>query len=180
MNEFKKNYVIESVINCVLLFLSFCFIYLPVVIVSYIKDKDSEFKLSFIFLIVFLIFILYKTISSYKKSKRETTVDVILSENEIIHGKLYFDLDKISKISYNPGIYNKADTKKNRPSELVFETLDNEKHIITSPSLQLVKQLKEKCKNATYKTIGIKAITFSVIVPLLMGLSISILSYFFL
>lgn len=180
MKEYKKNYLVESLVNWIWLFLTICFILLPVIIVSYIKDKETDFNYVFIFLVVYFLFILYKVANSIKKTKQETKIDVIISENEIMHDKFYFELERINKISYNPGIYDKADTRKNRPSELIVETLDNEKHIITSPSIKLVKQLKENCRNATYKTIHIKTVIFTLIASLVLGLIVSLLMYLFL
>ena len=180
MKEYKKNYLVERLINWIWLFLTICFILLPVIIVSYIKDKDTNFTYVFIFLVVYFLFILYKVANSIKKTKQETEIDVIISENEIMHDKFYFELERINKISYNPGIYNEYDTHRNRPSELIIETLDNEKHIITSPSIKLVKQLKENCRNATYKTTHIKTVVFTLIASLVLGLIVSLLKYLFL
>ena len=49
MKEYKKNYLVERLINWIWLFLTICFILLPVIIVSYIKDKDTNFTYVFIF-----------------------------------------------------------------------------------------------------------------------------------
>ena len=78
MKEYKKNYLVERLINWIWLFLIICFILLPVIIVSYIKDKDINLTYVFIFLLVFFAFFLYEVANSIKKTKQETEIDVII------------------------------------------------------------------------------------------------------
>ena len=168
--KFKRNYIIENTINSLILayevaiIVSACILFLKVN--------------SYCWIIVGAVFLwpLFDIISALIKTKKNNRTDVILNSTTLIHEGIEINLNEISSISYNPGIYSKAEFQKRRPAELSIQWGNNYKHIIEHPSYKLVKILKNNLKSVPFKLEAKSSLLFSVIAPWVLVLIIFIIS----